>query len=595
MTLDINDLFTPAPSGVGPNVPVTGTWLATLIQIAVDVGLDTTSWQPGSLPSTILSIDANALAQQDAIISLLAQAGFLDYAATGVVSYVAANGQTVTQPVTPDPSILSQNATGALGWLDVLADSVYDVQRIPATYASGILAIANTSASTYGPFLAGTYHVSNSITNATFANTASLTIAPGANVAISNIVNGPPSVITTGSPHGLSTGNYVYITGVGGTLGINGNTYLVTVTSSTTFNITASLSGSYTASTGTVYLAQTTEIQADVQGQSGTSVSGDINNTITKNNGVVVTNPGGLVGQPWESNTKLAARCRLKLGALSPNGPRAAYQYFALSTNLFSEAVVGYLPSSDILNVLVQARTQFGDVTVTVSNANPASSTLGGAVVAGAAADSVTGATNASPIRLSTALPHNVPVSTNMDVFVSGVLGNTAANGHWLATPDLSGNPVLDLLLIGSAGNGTYSAGTGSVEVGDLGAVDAVLQANVVPDAITLVTKSALAFPVTLVATVIVPVNKVTEYTANVTTQLQAFITALPIGGNTGGIRINDIIGVLFQAGSVNSQPSYVNNSSGITLNGVAADLAFPASNYVAVLQPLTGLSIQGS
>ncbi len=69
-----------------------------------------------------------------------------------------------------------------------------------------------------------------------------------------------------------------------------------------------------------------------------------------------------------------------------------------------------------------------------------------------AAAKTITGATNASPIVI-TATGHGY--STGDNVKVSGVAGNTAANGRWTIT-------VIDansFSLNGSAGNAAYTSG----------------------------------------------------------------------------------------------------------------------------------------
>jgi hypothetical protein len=67
---------------------------------------------------------------------------------------------------------------------------------------------------------------------------------------------------------------------------------------------------------------------------------------------------------------------------------------------------------------------------------------------------SVTAASNASPIVLTTTTHGLVDVSI---VTVSGVLGNTAANGTWVVhVPDST-----HLVLRSSTGNGTYTGGGG--------------------------------------------------------------------------------------------------------------------------------------
>jgi hypothetical protein len=67
---------------------------------------------------------------------------------------------------------------------------------------------------------------------------------------ISAVTKANPGVVTTREPHGLTSGDTVTITGVGGMTELNGNTYTVTVISTTTFSI-----GTNTTSY-TTYLAQ---------------------------------------------------------------------------------------------------------------------------------------------------------------------------------------------------------------------------------------------------------------------------------------------------------------------------------------------------
>jgi len=65
----------------------------------------------------------------------------------------------------------------------------------------------------------------------------------------------------------------------------------------------------------------------------------------------------------------------------------------------------------------------------------------------------VTAATNASPIQVTTNFPHGF--ATGDEVTISGVLGNTAANGVWTITVVDTTNFTLD----GSTGNGVYTSG----------------------------------------------------------------------------------------------------------------------------------------
>lgn len=586
-TLDINSLFTPATSGVSQTnpgaTPATGTYLAQLLTIAATLNLPTSSWQVGGVARTILAIAAQTFAQEDVIVSIMAQGGFLDFAATGTVSSVAANGVTVIQPVSPDPSITGQNPTGALTWLDALADSVYNVQRIGAQQAPGVLAIANTTGNTYGPFTAGTYHVSNLSTSAGYSNTGSLSIAPASFVGggITAASNANPITITTSVAHGLASGAAVAIAGVLGNTAANG-IWGISATGANTFTLNGAIgNGAYTSG-GTVNVCTTAPFIADLTGPGGTAAPAGITQTTTVLSGVTVSNPAAFFGQAYESNIALAARCRLKLQSLSPNGAAGAYKYFALTA---SQILAAQTPpvqlSSPVTRVLVQSSVATGVVNVTVANAAGA--------VPGVSNLAITGATLANPIVVATASVHGL--STGNYVSISGVLGNTNANGTYTIVVT---DPT-HFSLTGSIGNATYTGG-GIVEGGDLGEVDAVLQANCVPTDITAVTASATPFNITIAGSVVVPQAQVATYNAALQTTMAAYFAAMPIGGPRSGLfSYNDIVGVLFAAGSVNGAASYVVSMTGITVNGGVVDLTYPAPTYVAILSSLIGITVTGA
>ena len=67
---------------------------------------------------------------------------------------------------------------------------------------------------------------------------AGTNIAGGIAASITNATNASPIEFTTSAPHGLSTGNTVYIDQVRGNLGANGGPFTVTVDSATTFHVT---------------------------------------------------------------------------------------------------------------------------------------------------------------------------------------------------------------------------------------------------------------------------------------------------------------------------------------------------------------------
>lgn len=85
----------------------------------------------------------------------------------------------------------------------------------------------------------------------------------------------------------------------------------------------------------------------------------------------------------------------------------------------------------------------------------------------------ITGATNVSPISITSA---NHGIATGESVIVSGVQGNTAANGTWTVT-------VVDsntLTLNSSVGNGAYVASTGRLTGGSMALYDADQEAEAV-------------------------------------------------------------------------------------------------------------------
>lgn len=582
MALTIDELFVPKPSGVGPNVSPAGSWLEALIVEAQAQGLPTTSWQAGEPERTILAIDAVALSTEDAIISQIAQGGFLDFAASGTVTYVALNGKTVTAPVTPDPSIPSQNPTGRPGWLDLLASSSYGVTRLAATYASGTLAIVNTTVSAQGPFPAGTYHVANTLTKQTYANTSTLTIdssqIAGTGGVITAVTVGLPTTVTTQSAHSLSIGAVVYIDGVNGVAGLGGIFAQVTATPTiTSFQISVLTIGMWTSG-GTVYECTQTTMAADIIGIVSNAAPSAVTTTITQLTGVFVSNLVSWSASPWESNLAFAARCRLKLAAVSPNGAAQAYEYFALTAQAILAAQVPPIALSNgpIIDAISSSNPVNGEVTTTIASSSPASSVLGEAVTPGCSQLDVTNA-GGTPIVITTASPHNL--LTGYVVTVSGVGGNTAANVTTTATV-LSGTTFE---LDGTTSSGSYTIG-GTVEGGDLGQVDILLQDNVVPDGIVAAfTVSAQALPISVAATVAVPQAFVATYTAAVGNALVAYLRTLPIGGNDSVVPFSALEGTLFNAGVQLGGTAFVRSITGLTVNGGVVDVPYPTDRYQAI------------
>lgn len=539
------------------------------------LGLPVTAWQEGQPSRTVILVNAATASQQDALISLIAQGGFLDFAATGSVTFTGVDGATVTAKVTPDPSVVGENPDGTPGWLDVLASSVYNVTRIGAEFASNDEYFANTTTNTYGPYDVGTFHVSNLTSGAGYSNTASFTIAPAnfVGTSVSGASNTSPVVITMSAVHGLTGSEVVRITGVGGNTNANGF-WEIAVLSTTTFSLVGSSGNAAYTSGGSVNVCSSGVFAADVAGPDSTSSPGTITQVVTTLSGVTCTNLDSFIGSDWESNSALANRCRLKIQSLSPNGPIGSYSYFALSANdLLADEDPPVQLSAPITRALSRSSTVTGIHETIVASAS--------GNVPGISNLAVTGATNASPIVVTTAA-HGL--STGNYVTVDAVLGNTAANGTWTITV-LS---ATTFSLVGSVGNASYVSG-GVVQGGDLGQVDRIIQANTVPDNITNITRSASALNVAVIATVEVPQAQVSIYTAAVQTALAAYFASLPIGGIDGYLQYNDVIGVLFNAGA-----SYVRRIPTLTLNAATANVAYSSELDVAKLSPTPVITVLG-
>lgn len=81
----------------------------------------------------------------------------------------------------------------------------------------------------------------------------------------------------------------------------------------------------------------TVSVQADVAGSSGNANIGDINTMITNVAGVTCTNSTAAVGLDAELDAPYTARAQQKFFSVSPNGPKQAASYYALTPALQSD------------------------------------------------------------------------------------------------------------------------------------------------------------------------------------------------------------------------------------------------------------------
>lgn len=101
-------------------------------------------------------------------------------------------------------------------------------------------------------------------------------------------------------------------------------------------------------------------IQAIEAGSASTSSPGTITQFETTYIGLSVTNANAVVGDDDETDDSVRLRCRAKLGALSPMGPQAVYDFVARTQSLNGGVLV--------TKTNVQAESTTGDVLITLAN-----------------------------------------------------------------------------------------------------------------------------------------------------------------------------------------------------------------------------------
>jgi Flp pilus assembly protein TadG len=130
------------------------------------------------------------------------------------------------------------------------------------------------------------------ITNAAWVTTSSTSA-----LTISAINKASPGRITTSTNHGFQSGQTVTIYAVagGGFTALNGNTYTITVTSTTQFTIgisTSAYSGTYTASSGRVTMG-TTRVASAVTKANPAQITTTVNHGLVTGDAVYITSAAG--------------------------------------------------------------------------------------------------------------------------------------------------------------------------------------------------------------------------------------------------------------------------------------------------------------
>jgi hypothetical protein len=273
--------------------------------------------------------------------------------------------------------------------------------------------------------------------------------------------------------------------------------------------------------------------------------------------------------------------------------PKGSYVFTALSASQILAqsplAVPGGgqvgLINGAIVAAYTYVDTSSGNVTTVIANAAGATD--------GSVSNPITAVTAATPIAVTTQYAH--AMSTGDCCLVSGVQGVSGANG-WFQITKTGAN---SFTLNGSAGSGAYVTG-GTVECGDLGIVDSLLNTYAAPDLSNSTTIWATTVSVTVAATVYVPSYRVADYTAAIGNILTAYFSGLPIGGVTkveaqNIVPIDAVIGLLYSGGITGiGQSSYVASVSGVTLNGSATDLSVGSTGHVVFTGGINSISVVG-
>lgn len=229
------------------------------LAVATALGLPVTSWVAGDPTRSLYHFLAEQFYYLERNVAGYIASGFLDYA----------EGD----------------------WLTMLAEQVYRVTRVEATFATVTIKLTNGGGGLY-PIEVGDVVVKSSSGGQTYTNTEAGTLASG---------------------------------------------------------VGEKLELSFTA---------------DIAGSGGTEAALGIDTLVTTMLDVTVVNDLAAVGLDAESDADLRARCRAKLGMLSPNGPRDAYNFVVKSSE--------YTLATDITRSRTVGDSATGEVTVYVASASGA-------------------------------------------------------------------------------------------------------------------------------------------------------------------------------------------------------------------------------
>ena len=263
-------------------------------------------------------------------------------------------------------------------------------------------------------------------------------------VTIVGASNATPIAITTATPHGLQTGVQVTISGVEGNTAANGM-FTISVTSPTAFTLVGTAgTGTGTGGTVTSDIIITTASPHGLQTGAQVTISGVQGNTAANGTftirvtGTQTFTLDGVVGNAaWTGEGSVSADILITTAA--PHGLQTGMQ-------VTINGVQGNTAANGTFTVNVTGPTTFFLDEVCGATAW----TSGGVVIP---LISIVAASNTSPIAITTQYPHGL--QTGLEVTVSGVPGNTAANGAFAVTV----TSTTTFTLNDSIGNGLATPG----------------------------------------------------------------------------------------------------------------------------------------
>jgi len=476
MSLTLSDLVTPSSAADILSLELT---------TAQNLGLPITSWQPLDPSRTIFQINGQVASFYSSTVALIAQGGYLSYAATMVDAY--------GNPIT--------------GWMDLVGQNQYNVTRVPPTSAAGPVSVTNATGTSYAYSPSSPLQFQNASTGATYTSTGTGTVSPST--------------------------------------------------------------------------SSTVQVQADQNwiGQPGTSGSGVVLVLLTPLAGVTVNAlTASLVGSNAELNANYLTRCQSKLASLSPNGGKGAYVYVAESIPVFGSVLPTgatflaptstqpYGVTTAVTRTTVALNTGSGIVTAYVANAN-------GAVPGGAQIPISNVTWGSGTTTVTTSSPHGLSSGTAYAI-ISGVLGATGANNQIAIAPawPVTITGLSSFTFAQATTPGAYSSG-GSVEMSDLGMVDAAIQAQTVPDGMVALVVSASAAAVNVTATVYIPtIAGISTATATnaISAALSQYFASVPIGGvtaeNPNIVPLSEIITTITNANAGTVSVTVASPASDVTL-----------------------------